>query len=352
MNWEKEAKRWGEWALKVLLIAVLAYLGVGRMDWPAPPVEIPEGALTVEVPEDAISVQLEPLDEDDIVSYSYNVDNYAEQGGSRWVVGGSLDVISGGDLDVQSGASADFDGATVTGMEMTGATASGSFTVTGVTFDVDVTGAASIDADAASNFNVAGAGIDLTFESEAGSVVVKGDESVATAITLDANEAVTTGVSVLVGSVSGLSIDGGLTDIGSGTYATADGDNDLGVQGDLEVNGNTDLDGTVNAAGAVTFQGAFYSSFTDLAVTDGDTVTPTFTTYALDSAGNVTITLAATGTEGQLLVLIGDDANDITINDTNVRTNDGGVQVIGQYDVIVWVYQDSEWIEVSESNNS
>jgi hypothetical protein len=34
-----------------------------------------------------------------------NTDNYKEQGGSRWVVGGSLDVASGGEIDVESGAS-------------------------------------------------------------------------------------------------------------------------------------------------------------------------------------------------------------------------------------------------------
>lgn len=34
-----------------------------------------------------------------------NVSNYMEQGGARWVIGGSLDVASGGDLDIESGAS-------------------------------------------------------------------------------------------------------------------------------------------------------------------------------------------------------------------------------------------------------
>ena len=37
--------------------------------------------------------------------YAQNTDNYKEQGGSRWVVGGSLDVASGGEIDVESGAS-------------------------------------------------------------------------------------------------------------------------------------------------------------------------------------------------------------------------------------------------------
>lgn len=49
-----------------------------------------------------------------------------------------------------------------------------------------------------------------------------------------------------------LNIDGHMVDIGTGSYATADADNDLGVAGDLEVDGATDLDGTLAVAGAAT----------------------------------------------------------------------------------------------------
>ncbi len=42
-----------------------------------------------------------------------NVSNYMEQGGARWVIGGSLDVASGGDLDIESGASLKIAGTTV-----------------------------------------------------------------------------------------------------------------------------------------------------------------------------------------------------------------------------------------------
>lgn len=43
-----------------------------------------------------------------------NVSNYMEQGGSRWVIGGSLDVVSGGDLDVETGGALKIAGTTVT----------------------------------------------------------------------------------------------------------------------------------------------------------------------------------------------------------------------------------------------
>lgn len=140
--------------------------------------------------------------------------------------------------------------------------------------------------------------------------------------------------------------DGGEMEFQSG--ATLDLQSGATVSSDAAV----DLNSTLNVDGATTLAGLLYPSFADETITDGETLTPTVTVYALDSAGAVTLTLAASATEGQLLILIGDDANNITINDTNVRTNDGGVQVIGQYDVIIWVYQDSEWIEISESNNS
>lgn len=39
------------------------------------------------------------------IAWAQNVLNYKEQGGARWVIGGSLDVASGGDLDIESGAS-------------------------------------------------------------------------------------------------------------------------------------------------------------------------------------------------------------------------------------------------------
>ena len=44
----------------------------------------------------------------------YQTDNYREQGGSRQVIGGSLDVISGGELDIESGGALKIGGVAVT----------------------------------------------------------------------------------------------------------------------------------------------------------------------------------------------------------------------------------------------
>ena len=48
------------------------------------------------------------------LALAQNTDNYREQGGSRTVIGGSLDIISGGDLDVESGGLFKIAGTTVT----------------------------------------------------------------------------------------------------------------------------------------------------------------------------------------------------------------------------------------------
>jgi len=49
-----------------------------------------------------------------VLAQDPNVVNYFEQGGARWVVGGSLDVVSGGDLDIESGGSIKIAGTAVT----------------------------------------------------------------------------------------------------------------------------------------------------------------------------------------------------------------------------------------------
>jgi len=115
--------------------------------------------------------------------------------------------------------------------------------------------------------------------------------------------------------------------------------------------GNTTVTGTFHVTGTTTLSGLFRPGFADVTITDGDILTPTKTAYALDSAGAVTLTLAASAAEGQLLFLMGDDANTITIADTNIRSSDGNAITVGQYDTVAFVYQDSEWLELLKSAN-
>jgi hypothetical protein len=127
---------------------------------------------------------------------------------------------------------------------------------------------------------------------------------------------------------------------------------DLTATDDLTVTDDSTLTDDVTVGGDLTVSTGFFPSFADVTVTANYYLTPTKTIYALDSSGAVSLTLQATGTEGQILILIGDDANNVTVNDTNLRSNDGSEQVLNAYDVLMLVYQDDEWIEISESNDS
>lgn len=150
----------------------------------------------------------------------------------------------------------------------------------------------------------------------------------------------------------------GATDFDAAMNVDANGDFDslstLAIDSDSywDSTGSVQVNDDAVVTGTLTVQGVLFPSFANETITDGELVTPTYTVYALDSAAAVTLTLQATGTEGQVLILIGDDNFTITINDTNTRTSDGNAATLGQYDVIMWVYQDAEWIQISKSANS
>ena len=124
--------------------------------------------------------------------------------------------------------------------------------------------------------------------------------------------------------------------IGAADVTTTD---DLTVGDDLIVTGN------------VTLQSLAVLSTTNLAVTTA-TITPTVSAYHADSAGNVTWTLPACSVNGQLLLLYGDDANTITIADAALRSTDGNAVTIGQFDLVLLVCFDTEWVHLAKSANS
>lgn len=159
-----------------------------------------------------------------------------------------------------------------------------------------------------------------------------------------------------IGAAGGYHVfDVGNVKIGDGSPSLSLSGEDLYVEGTFEADGTVRLDGDVTiAASSLTMANSlFYPSFDDLTVNDGDIITVTaLTVYALDSGGNVTITLAPVGTEGQFLYLIGDDANDIVILDTNLRTSTGSALTLNQWDVAGFVFQDSEWLQLFLIANS
>jgi hypothetical protein len=123
-----------------------------------------------------------------------------------------------------------------------------------------------------------------------------------------------------------------------------------GATGTMTLSNGEQINNTTD--GFIGFTGGQFWSTTTATATNGSTITPTvYTLYNLDSAAAVTVTLAAC-TEGGPIILAGDDANNVTIADTNIRTNDGAAAVIGQYDVFIAICVDSEWLEIANATNS
>lgn len=91
---------------------------------------------------------------------------------------------------------------------------------------------------------------------------------------------------------------------------------------------------------------------TAVTVTDGMVITPTHTTYVLSAAGAVGLTLGASCDTGQMLYLYGEDAQTITVADTNIYTTDGSTVAIGQYDVVGWICNGNKWFHLFKSANS
>jgi hypothetical protein len=104
----------------------------------------------------------------------------------------------------------------------------------------------------------------------------------------------------------------------------------------------------VSDDGDLVFLGGVTVGATEASPSDGATITPTnaYALYNISSTGNLTITLAACSTDGEVVFLAGDDANDVVIADTNVRTSTGAALTLNQYDVAGFICVDTEWIEL------
>lgn len=111
---------------------------------------------------------------------------------------------------------------------------------------------------------------------------------------IDADDTVTIGRALDVNLAANykVTIDGGLTDIGGGSYALANGDNDLGISGDLEVDTNTRLDGTLLLGGVTTSSKAIDIT---LANTTNDIALTVTQNDVTNNPNAVTITNTGTG---------------------------------------------------------
>lgn len=119
---------------------------------------------------------------------------------------------------------------------------------------------------------------------------------------------------------------------------------------DMVVSGDGLFNSGIQVAGTATlFQPVFETRA--ITLTAGQSITPEHGAYHLSSTGAVSMTLAACVNDGQLVSLYGDDANTITVNDTNIRSADGNAITFGQYDTVVLQCFDAEWNLVSKSAN-
>jgi cytoskeletal protein CcmA (bactofilin family) len=141
----------------------------------------------------------------------------------------------------------------------------------------------------------------------------------------------------------------------SGTLSVTGTSNFLGnvadSGGDFTIDDNLAVTGTSDLQGNVDLDALWVPSFADETITNGEILTPTVSVYALDSSSAVTLTLAAVGSEGQFVTLIGDDNYLVTVADTNLRATSGITVGITQYDTATFVYQGSEWLLISKSVN-
>lgn len=89
---------------------------------------------------------------------------------------------------------------------------------------------------------------------------------------------------------------------------------------------------------------------TALTVTNGGTITPTGSYQPLTAAGAVGTDAIATGTAGDLLVLVNAGSNTITLTDTGTLKLSGDA-ALGQYDSITLIADGTNWIEVAQADN-
>lgn len=98
----------------------------------------------------------------------------------------------------------------------------------------------------------------------------------------------------------------------------------------------------------VQFNGPMAFGCTTITSTDALTsFTPATPCYIFNAEGTISVTFGTTGvTAGTYFVAINQTANDVTFEDTNVRTHDGAAEVIGQYDTVGFLFDGTSWIQL------
>ena len=162
-------------------------------------------------------------------------------------------------------------------------------------------------------------------------------------------------------TLSSLTVSGGLTDIGSGTYTTAAGDNDIGVAGDAEIEGILQADGaldansTANFQGIVTLQAALNGPVE--AVTGAETI-DAWGSSELDgtSAGGAgaALTLGSATVSGTLKTVSMQEATtSFSLTVTNHATSDPEIFLFDAVDeALLLLWTGTEWVTVNATGVS
>jgi len=160
-------------------------------------------------------------------------------------------------------------------------------------------------------------------------------------------------VLLALGDATGyLSIRLGNLRVGNGTPGSAQDGEDFYCEGKSEFDGAARFDGTTALNDDVTVAEAIvYTAGTVTPVQGGVTLVADLTFYYVISGGAYSMTLGTSGAvDGQMLILYGRDANNVTINDINLLSSSGGALTLGQYDIATFIYiggSVNTWAEIS-----
>ncbi len=170
---------------------------------------------------------------------------------------------------------------------------------------LDSTGAISLDAAAASNFSVTGAGIDLTLSSASGSVPISAGEAVANAIGLQA-------------AAGGIDIDGALQiNIASSQAAVANSVRIVASAADGGIDVDAGTGGiTLDSTGAISIDAATASNFTVTGAADLTLQSTAGAVNVISGEANLD-SINVTSAGGMNVVAVGAAAKDIIITNTN-----------------------------------
>jgi hypothetical protein len=119
-------------------------------------------------------------------------------------------------------------------------------------------------------------------------------------------------------------------------------------------NGETIDNGTDTVISFSAFVGA--AEQTPLVLTEGGTITPTGTYQPITSATAITTsatTAIANGVKnGQLLILVNENASDAIIVKDSANTHLSGDLTLGNDDTLMLIWDGADWLEIGTSNNS